>query len=210
MAKRKKQKKNQKRDNIIKEKITFGSSVDEEALTRIIANSLIEYDKRKKHIEEDKKEQQQKEFYKLVGVKDYSNERQPKRAIKAFLNWIKVFFNIIFMRAKNIEGTRATFALTKVFVFLMFVLVSACLICFGILLIAFIPLQYIIPIITPIPWYGSVILVILALAAFVFASFFRMASVEIDKLKDINLIFCLLSAIVSILSVILAVIAAVI
>lgn len=75
------------------------------------------------------------------------------------------------------------------------------------LLIVYIPLQYTITNITPLPWYESIMLAFFALTIFLLARVFRIAKIEVDNLSDSNLIFGFFTAIVSIISIVIAIIA---
>ena len=107
MAKRKRQA--QRQTGIQKTENFPANNMNEKMLTSIITNALLEYDKRKEQEAQEKAETEQASFTQRVGYKDYSAEKQPKRIIKSFFNRAKVFFNILFMRSRNIKGTRATF-----------------------------------------------------------------------------------------------------
>ena len=205
VAKRKRQA--QRQTGIQKTENFPANNMNEKMLTSIITNALLEYDKRKEQEAQEKAETEQASFTQRVGYKDYSAEKQPKRIIKSFFNRAKVFFNILFMRSRNIKGTRATFLLIKMFTYIALWLASISLFCASLFFIACVPLQYILTNVTPMSWYGSCMLVLVAFITFIFAQLFRMAKIEIDKLNDFNLIFGLFTSILSIFSVIIAIIA---
>ncbi len=203
MAKMKKKRKNtvKKADNLPK------TELNEEALTRIITNALIAYDKHKEREAEEKLEQKEDHYIEVVGYKDYSDEKQPKRAIKTFFNNIKVIFRSLFIRTRDIKDVRITLSLIKLFSYLFFAFISLCLHVACLLLIVYIPLQYTITNITPLPWYETIMLAFFALTIFLLARVFRIAKIEVDNLSDSNLIFGFFTAIVSIISIVIAIIA---
>ena len=177
MAKRKRQA--QRQTGIQKTENFPANNMNEKMLTSIITNALLEYDKRKEQEAQEKAETEQASFTQRVGYKDYS----------------------------AIKGTRATFLLIKMFTYIAFWLASISLFCASLFFIACVPLQYILTNVTPMSWYGSCMLVLVAFITFIFAQLFRMAKIEIDKLNDFNLIFGLFTSILSIFSVIIAIIA---
>lgn len=116
-----------KRKNTVKKADNLPKTeLNEEALTRIITNALIAYDKHKEREAEEKLEQKEDHYIEVVGYKDYSDEKQPKRAIKTFFNNIKVIFRSLFIRTRDIKDVRITLSLIKLFSYLFFAFISLC------------------------------------------------------------------------------------
>lgn len=211
MVKKRKQNRNQgtgKVSNVVSavHEKTFEGLTKEE-LVQVIAEALLRYDEQKSKKRDNEGKEQQERFNKLVGYKDHSSESFLKKILFSFGNQIKVFFNILFMKKKQIEGTRATSSLIKMFTYCVFFLANLSLTLFSLFLIACVPIQYCVSTITPLPWYSNVLLIIAAFISFVFARLFRMASIEVEKLQDYNFIFGIFACVTSIISLAIAIIA---
>lgn len=182
--------------------------IDDERITKIIVNALVEYDKIKEENEIKRKKEEQEKFYKLVGYKNYEEvDNRLKRIIAILFNRVVVFFRIITMSQKRIKGTRASVALLKIIPYRLLKGVSIFLLGISIALIAFIPIQLVF---TVLPQWENYQYIIAALASFityVFSQVFRLAYIEIDLTEDQNFIFGTFTAVTTMISIIIAIIA---
>ena len=80
---------------------------------------------------------------------------------------------------------------------------------FAAIVIAYIPLQYIIEEIPVISVGQNVIFGMYAVVSFLLSRMFRMASIEVDKIEDRSLLFGIFASITSIVSIVVAIIAVV-
>lgn len=77
----------------------------------------------------------------------------------------------------------------------------------SIFMIAAILLQFIIPDAPIVAWYIDVVIIVWAFPIFLLSRIFRMASYEIDRIKDYNYLFGLFATVTSIISIVIAIIA---
>ena len=106
--------------------------------------------------------------------------------------------------AKNIQ---ANTELTRLVLKFIYKLVEWVLLLLSIFMIAAIPLQFIIPDVSIAAWYIDVVIIVWAFPIFLLSRIFRMASYEIDRVKDYNYLFGLFATVTSIISVVIAIIA---
>ena len=126
------------------------------------------------------------------------------RIIKIAINRIKCIFKICFLSRKNIKGDRVTFGILSMLLTLIFALVSLMLyvvtfIFFVCGIIALIRGQG-----APlwgIEWYTFIPF---SFAAFIFASIFRISSIEIEKVEDRDYIQSLLNIVLAIIAAVFA------
>lgn len=181
--------------------ISLLENMSAEEMQHIIANAIIEAEEIKAQKEEEKRKAALAEWHNIVGYKEYQNK------IKQFFNDVKAFTKILFLPKKYIEGDRASTILLKSVISLFFWLMQYCSLILAILLIAFVPAQYLMQNIVVLPWYQNVLFISLGVLAFVFSRLFRMAGIEIDNLDDRNYLFSLFASLTSLVSIIIAVIA---
>ncbi|MDE7265567.1 MAG: hypothetical protein K2N52_04765 [Clostridia bacterium] len=191
MAKKKKRKQNtlQKTDDL-----SVPTGLTEEALTRVITNALIEYDKRKEQGKQEKIKKEQEAFDKSLGIKAGKHK---------FFATLK----LLFRPKKYAKGIQANSELTKSVLKGFYKLIEWTLLLLSIFLIACIPLQFIIPNAPIADWYIDVIIAIWAIPIFLLSRIFRIASYEIERIKDYNYLFGLFATVTSIISVVIAIIA---
>lgn len=181
--------------------INLPENMSAEEMQHMIANAIVEAETIKVQKEKEQDKLALSEWHKTIGLKEYDNK------IRQFFNNIKVFIKILFLPKKHIEGDQASTLLLKSVISLFFGLIKWCTLILSILLIAFVPAQYIMQNISALPWHQNVIFILYGVLAFVFSRFFRMASIEVDKLDDRNYLFGLFASITSLVSIIIAVIA---
>lgn len=194
MAKRKKQV--IKHTEIQKTESTSANNVNEEMLSSAITKALLEYDKRKEQEAQVKLKKEQAEFQTSLGVK----EGKPK-----FFAAMKLLFH----PKKYAKNMQANAELTKSVLKLIYKSVELILLLLSIFMIAAIPLQFIIPDVPIAAWYIDVVIIVWAFPIFLLSRIFRMASYEIDQIKDYNYLFGLFATVTSIISVVIAIIAVV-
>ena len=182
-------------------KVNFPEKMNAEEMQHIIACAIVEAEEIKAQKEEEKRKAALAEWHNIVGYKKYKNK------MKQFFNNVKVFTKILFLPKKYIEGDRASTILLKSVISLFFGLMQCCSLILAILLIAFVPAQYLMQNIDVLPWYQNMLYILFGILAFVFSRLFRMAGIEIDNLDDRNYLFGLFASITSLISIIIAVFA---
>ena len=184
--------------------VAFPASMSQAEMQHIIANAIIEAQKTKEDAKQKQKEANIRELQEAIGLKEYNDKNRLLRIIKIAINSIKCFFKICFLSRKNIKGDRATFGILSMLLTLIFALVSLVLyvvafIFFVCGIIALIRGQG-----APlwgIEWYAFIPI---SFAAFVFASIFRISSIEIEKVEDRDYIQSLLNIVLTIIAAVFA------
>ena len=182
----------------------FPAEMSQEEMQHIIANAIIEAQKTKEDAKQKQKESNIRELHYAIGLKEYIDKNRLLRIIKIAINRIKCFFKICFLSRKNIKGDRVTFGILSMLLTLIFALVSLVLyvvtfIFFVCGIIALIRGQG-----APlwgIEWYAFIPF---SFAAFVFASIFRISSIEIEKVEDRDYIQSLLNIVLTIIAAVFA------
>ena len=189
--------------------IVLPDSLSAEEMQKIITNALLTVEDVKEQRATEKKEQERKNFCEAMGYKDYSTEKGLKKSILVFLNRIKMVCKLLFAPKRLIKGDDATFGLLKMTVEIFFWMAKWATTLFAAIVIAYIPLQYIVEAIPVISIGQNIIFGMYAVVSFLLSRMFRMASIEVDKIEDRSLLFGIFASITSIVSIVLAIIAVV-
>ena len=192
MAKRKRQV--IKHTEIQKTESTSVNNVNEEMLSNAITKALLEYDKRKEQEAQTNLKKEKAEFNAHLGIE--SGKHKFSAAMK-----------LLFRPKKYTKNLQANAELTKSVLKLIYKAVELILLLLSIFMIAAIPLQFIIPGAPIVAWYIDVVIVVWAFPIFLLSRIFRMASYEIDRIKDYNYLFGLFATVTSIISIVIAIIA---
>lgn len=190
MAKERKKKKAQQPTAPLN--VALPSGISAEEMQYIIAKAMVEAEELKEQKKNEQREKEREEWEKTVGK-----------------NPFKRFFRVLFMSKKHIKGDKTTFALLKMFIEMFFGLAMILTLLFSISAIVSIPLQYVIDAMPKMSVGENVLLGLYALVSFLFSRMFRIASIEIDKIEDRNLLFGIFASITSIVSIVIAVLAVV-
>lgn len=206
MGKSKQKQRNQNKvENV---KIDALTTLDDERITKIIVNALIEYDRVKEEKELNRKEEEQNEFYRTVGYKNFEEiDNKFKRRIAILLNRIVVFFKIMTMSKKRIKGIRTSIALLRIIPYRLLKFVSVFLFLAAVCAFGFIPLQIVFSILPQWETYQYFIVFLISFILYVLSQILRIAYIEIDMTEDQNFIFGTFTAVTTIISIIIAVIA---
>ncbi len=175
-------------------------------MQNLIVSSLLEYDKAKAEREKKTEESDLQARRDLVGYKDYSNRGFISRVFLTFLNRFAVFIRILFMPKEKIKGDYATTGLMKFAVSIIFTAVKWILWIVSLVFIASYPLSIIIPNIHNINPAMYPAYIGFGVLAFIFAQLFRVASIEIEKMKDHNYIVDIFAAVAAIVAIIVSLI----
>lgn len=205
MAKKNKKNKNASSNNV---NIVLPESLSADEMKNIFVEAMLEVEKRKSKVEEEKAAKELKEWQDSIGVKFYPKKKKIRfRWFKRTWNDIVVFFKMCFVSKDKIKGDRATTGLLKFFLGLIFELMKAALVLCSIALATFIPLQYLIDGITPLKVQENIFIGGFAILIFMLSRLFRIAGFEIEKIDDKNYLFGVLASITSIISIVVAIIA---
>lgn len=169
-------------------------SIDDERITKIIVNALTEYDKQKQEAAKVEKEKERETAEAKLG------EKGNKGKFRAVLK-------ILFRPKKYAKNMNAGAGLVRAALYAFYKLVELITLICAILFLAVIPLQYCIPSVVPMKWYLSVVSGVWSITLLLLSRMFRIAAIEVDEVKDNNYLFGLFTAVTSIVSAIVSIIA---
>ena len=192
MGKKKQKQKGQAKTESVKAENV--ATIEDERITKIIVNALTEYDKQKQDKKKAEEERIRKADEKRLGIN--GNKGKIRAVLKILLRPKKY--------AKNIN---AGAGLVRVALYAFYKLVELIVGLCAILFIAVIPLQYCIPSVVPMKWYLSVVSGVWGITLLLLSRMFRIAAIEVDEVKDNNYLFGLFTAVTSIVSAIVSIIA---
>lgn len=170
---------------------------DQKTLTEAIvkAYQIIEEQEMEKKIEAEEKDK--KEWYKTIGKKEYPEDE--KWYLKRFHNVrnnLVILWNLLFFKSKNVRDLKTTLALMRLSVVGIFGLCKWCLYFISIIMIY-----------TAFQIRENVISnIAMALTTWLFARVFRIASFEIEKMEDRNLLIAIFSGCISFVAMVIALI----
>ena len=184
--------------------LVLPGNIPQEDMKNLIVNSLLAYDEEKKKLEKQEQEKEAQEWRKKIGYKDYSDRKWLPRVFLTFFNDIKTMLKILFMPKKSISGDHATSGLMKLFVMLFFIICKWIL--WGVFIASVLsyPLSLIFhnfPTIDPASYPSYIGIGIITL---MLAQLFRMASIEVEKMKDHNYIVDIFAAVAAVVAIIIS------
>lgn len=181
--------------------ICLSETMSAAEMQHIIAGAILEADKIKAQNEEEEHKIVLSKWQNIIGYKEHKN------ILKNALNKIKVFFKIMFLPKKYIEGDLASSILLKAVISFFFWFMKWCSLLLAVFLTVYMPMQCFLDKQSQFLWSMYANCIAFAFLAFIFSRLFRMAGIEIDKLDDRNYLFGLFASITSLVSIIIAVIA---
>lgn len=168
--------------------------IDDERITKIIVNALAEYDSQKQEAAKVEKEKERETAEAKLGKK--GNKGKFRAVLK-----------ILFRPKKYAKNMNAGAGLVRAALYAFYKLVELITLICAILFLAVIPLQYCIPSVVPMKWYLSVVSGVWSITLLLLSRMFRIAAIEVDEVKDNNYLFGLFTAVTSIVSAIVSIIA---
>lgn len=204
---RRKSTKEQKQSVNLPVNVALHDAMSAEEMQQIITNALLAVEDAKEQKAKKQKEKERKIFREAMGYKDYPHEKGLKKAFLVFFNHVKVIFKLLFAPKHLIKGDTATFGLLKISVEIFLWIAKWATMLFAVFGIAYIPLQYLVETIPVLPVFSSILLGVYAFSSFILSRMFRMASIEVDKIEDRNLLFGIFASVASIVSIVIAVVA---
>lgn len=189
--KKQKQKGQAETENVKAENVAV---IEDERITKIIVNALTEYDKQKREKEKTESEEKSKADEARLGINGNKGR-------------ILAVLKILFHPKKYAKNMNAGTALVKLALQGFYKIVEWITLICAILFLAVIPLQYCIPSVVPMKWYLSVVSGVWGVTLLLLSRMFRIAAIEVDEVKDNNYLFGLFTAVTSIVSAIVSIIA---
>lgn len=192
MGKKKQKQKGQAKTESVKAENV--ATIEDERISKIIVNALTEYDKQKQEKAKFENEAKLKADEKRLGIN--GNKGKFRAVLK-----------ILFRPKKYAKNMNAGTALVKLALQGFYKIVEWITLICAILFLAVIPLQYYIPSVVPMKWYLSVVSGVWGITLLLLSRMFRIAAIEVDEVKDNNYLFGLFTAVTSIVSAIVSIIA---
>lgn len=185
-----------------KQKTTSAASatkiIDEKVLAHEIIKAHEEYERCKITEKEKEDKKRQEEWLKILNQKEYpSNEKWILNRYHKFRNDFCLLKKILFIKEKDVRDMRATFGLMRLAVISIFSLGK------WILYLCAISMIYGV-------WSGIIEAALgcmLAIVLWLFARIFRIASFEVGKIDERNLIIAIFSSVVAFAAVVIAIVA---
>ena len=192
------------------------NGIQPDELKQIFIEALLESEEIKKKNEQERQEkiQQQKEkeyndYIKKLGYIDHSTKQQPWRFLFEFGNNIKQLLKLSFRPEEEIKEVVAISSLLKLPLILLFSGLMVLLFFADICIILYLIAQFFLPDIRLFSGFNTIYYLCflpLIISIFIVACFFRMASIEIEKTDDNNLVFGVFTALATVASIIAAVV----
>lgn len=172
--------------------------IDDQMMTDAIvrAYQIIENQKLEKKIELEKKERG--EWQEIMGQKEYpENEKWYLQRLHIARNNFMSIWNLLFFKSKNARDLRATYSLIQLAVVMIFKLCKWCLYFVSFAAVASVFKN----------GWDNLSNLVIAFVIWAFARMFRIASFEVEKVKDGNLLIALFSGCISFVAMVVAIIA---
>ena len=201
-----KDKKKSKKQNKVEAKPISAPLFTEEQMQHLIARAIVEAEEMRKEVQHEQKKTEREEWRAAIGYKEFRSKSALWRRIQTGWNSFLCFIKIFFVPAEKIKGDRAMVALMRVLLKMSMVLAQWAMLFAGILCVAHgigmffwqeISLKWVISNLFEIVW---------GVPFFALAGFFRIASIEVEKIDDRNYLFGFFAVVTSIVSIVLAVV----
>ena len=175
-------------------------------MQNLIVSSLLEYDKAKAEREKKAEETDLQARRDLIGYKDYSGRKFIPRVFLTFINRIVVLFKVLFMSKEKIKGDYATTGLMKSAVSILFSAAKWVFRAIGIYALISYPLTFVFPSLAKIDVSTYFVYIGFGITALLFAQIFRIASIEVEKMKDHNYVVDIFAAVAATVAIIISLI----
>ena len=177
--------------------------ISAEELQHLIAEAIVQAEDIKAKRDADKKAAERAEWQKAIGYDE------TKTGIRGVCNKLVAAVRVLFVHKKYIEGDQASVVIIQNLTAGCFYLFKIILDLVAVLLLAYSIAALVIPQMSDLPWWLSVLFIVYALLLFVVSRAFRMAGVEMSKMEDRSDLYAIFSAMVSFISMVVAIIAVV-
>ena len=176
-------------------------NIDEKILARELIKAHEAYEQFRNEEKEKEERKHQEEWLKTLNQKEFPlNEKRFSQKCHKFRNDFFLIKSLLFIKARDVRDMRATFSLMQLAVICIFAL------CKWVLYLCAASMIYGV-------WNDTIEIVVgcmLAIAFWAFARIFRIASFEIEKIDDGNLITAIFSGVLSFVAVVIAIVAIVV
>ncbi len=173
-----------------------------EEWSHIIAKAIEEAEQNRRTETAKQQEEEQKAWQQALGIKDYSNVYRPKRQLLEFFNILRGFLKLSFLPRRKIDGDRVTFSLLQMISSMSFGIVGCVLLLVAIVFIAMPPILALAG--KAITWWQSIYSAVWGILLFLISRLFRIASIELENIKNRSYLLSICACIVSIISLAVA------
>lgn len=184
--------------------ITMPSGMSNADMQALIVSSLLEYDRKKQELEKQKERAEREDWLERIGYKDYSDRKLLPRIILTNTNSILAFVRLLFMPKEKIHGDHATVGLMRIALALAFSLTKLVLWVASAYLLLLYPCSLIIPNIHRMHFSAAVPYIVFGFLSLLFAQLFRIASIEIERIRDRNYLLGLFAAVAAVVAIIVS------
>ena len=197
---------NQKNNTSAPKSTASPKTTAKQDLEDTIVKALLSYDQAKKESDKRNAEKELRDRHESLGYKDYSRRKGIVRLILIFFNRLAVFIRILFMPRDKIKGDFATTNLMKFAVSFLFSTAKLLLWAVSFVTLLSYPLSLIIKKKKKMDLSAYPTYLCIGIISFIFAQLFRIASIEIEKMKDHNYIVDVFAAVAAIVAIIISII----
>ena len=184
--------------------ITLSDGMSASEMQSLIVRALLEYDQKKQERDKQIEANALNEWRQRIGYKDYSDRKLLSRIVLTIANSLMTLLKVLFMRKKQITGDFATISLMRIAISLVFFIAKWVLWGISIVLFLAYPCSLIVPGIPEIRFSEAVLRIEIGLITLLFAQLFRIASIEIEKMKDRNYIVDIFAAVAAVAAIIIS------
>lgn len=175
--------------------ISCPNSIGADEMQDIIAKAIIQADEMRVRKEEEKRKEIDRKWHEVIGYKDYSNRGGLAKCLLRFLNDVFILLKIPLITKKKIKTDWVSWSLLKAALVILFQFITYGFLLVGLLVSLLATIQQ-----------KNITYILLAVPVYMLHGVLRMATVEIDEIEDRNYLIGLFTAIVTVISVIVAIV----
>lgn len=184
--------------------ITIPDGMSASEMQSLIVNALLEYDQKKQARDKQIEAESLNEWRQRIGCKDYSDRKFLPRTVLTIVNSLWAFIKILLMPKKRIIGDFATVSLMSVAVSLVFSIVKWVLWVLSAVFLLIYPCSIIVPSMPIIQFSKAVLYLVIGLFLLLLAQLFRIASIEIEKMRDRKYVVDIFAAVAAVMAIIVS------
>ena len=162
--------------------------------------------KKKQEIAKQKEAEEANEWRRKIGYKDYSDRKFFHRAVLTFVNSVWVLLKVLFMRKERIDGDFATVGLMRIALSATFSIAKLVLWVISAAGLLIYPISLIVPSIPKMTFPSALSYIAIGLTSLLFAQLFRIAGIEIEKMKDRDYVVEVFAAVAAVVAIIVSVV----
>ena len=186
--------------------VSLPSGMSAPEMQSLIVGALLEYDQKKQEIAKQKEAEEANEWRRKIGYKDYSDRKFLRRTVLTFVNSVCVLRKVLFMRKERIDGDFATVGLMRIALSATFSIAKLVLWVISAAGLLIYPISLIVPSIPKMTFPSALSYIAIGLTSLLFAQLFRIAGIEIEKMKDRDYVVEVFAAVAAVVAIIVSVV----